>query len=530
MSQASSNAENAVWKPSVNPWLIAVAVMLATFLEVLDTSVANVALPNMAGSMASSLDEATWVLTSYLVANAIVLPMTGWLSGFFGRKRFLIISTALFTLASAACGMADSMRFLISARILQGAAGGALIPLSQAILMESFPPNRRGMAMAVYGLGVIVAPIFGPVLGGWLTDNYSWRWMFYINVPFGALAILLAQAFVEDPPYLRDRHEKAGGKIDFIGFAAMAVGLGALQIFLDRGQQEDWFNSTWICWGAAVSAVSLIFFILWELWFTDHPIVDLRVFRDRNFAVSTFLILITGFMLYCTISLLPMFMQGLMRYTALLSGEAMSPRGIGAVAALIVLGILTDRVGARLLTNVGWLFMAYSAWVLGNITLDITIGSVVWPNILMGVSMGFLFVPLTTASMASLPNEQMGNASGVFNLARNIGGSIGISLTTTWIARGAQAHQSLLVGHLSPYDPQFQQYYRTAVAMFVRFGDSISAQQQANELFYRKMLQQAAFMSFVDTFRLLAFLSMLCIPVVFLLKKIKPGSGGVAMH
>ena len=270
MSQNVGSGDGApAWKPSVNPWLIAMAVMLATFLEVLDTSVANVALPNMAGSMASGLDEATWVLTSYLVANAIVLPMTGWLSGFFGRKRFLMVSTALFTLASAACGMAQSMSFLVAARILQGAAGGALIPLSQAILMESFPPNKRGLAMAVYGLGVIVAPIFGPVLGGWLTDNYSWRWMFYINVPFGALAILLVQSFVEDPPYLRDNHEKSGGKIDFIGFGAMAIGLAALQIFLDRGQQEDWFNSAWICWGAAISFVSLTFFIIWELRWTS---------------------------------------------------------------------------------------------------------------------------------------------------------------------------------------------------------------------------------------------------------------------
>lgn len=531
MSQNVGPSDGApAWKPSVNPWLIAMAVMLATFLEVLDTSVANVALPNMAGSMASGLDEATWVLTSYLVANAIVLPMTGWLSGFFGRKRFLMVSTALFTLASAACGMAQSMSFLVAARILQGAAGGALIPLSQAILMESFPPNKRGLAMAVYGLGVIVAPIFGPVLGGWLTDNYSWRWMFYINVPFGALAILLVQSFVEDPPYLRDNHNKSGGKIDFIGFGAMAIGLAALQIFLDRGQQEDWFNSAWICWGAAISFVSLTFFIIWELRWTDHPIVDLRVFCDRNFAVSTFLILITGFMLYCTVSLLPMFMQGLMRYTALLSGEAMSPRGIGAIAALVVLGVVSDKLDTRLLTNIGWLFMAYSTWVLGNITLDITISSVVWPNIIMGLAMGFLFVPLTTASMASLPNEQMGNASGVFNLARNIGGSIGISLTTTWVARGAQVHQSLMVGNLSPYDPEFQQKFGAATRMLAQHSDPVSAQRQAYELMYGSLIQQATVFSFIDTFRLLAFLSLLCIPIVMLLKNIKPKPGTMAMH
>ena len=247
---ASPTADASAWTPSVNPWWIAVAVMLATILEVLDTSIANVALPNMAGSMASSLDEATWVLTSYLVANAIVLPMTGWLSSFFGRKRFLITCTVLFSLSSAACGIANSMGMLILARILQGAAGGALLPISQAILMESFPPKKRGMAMAVYGMGVVVAPIFGPVLGGWLTDNYSWRWIFYINVPFGVLAVLMLQAFVEDPPYLREAHEKTGGKIDYIGFRAMAIWLASLQIILDRGQQDDWFNAGWICWGS----------------------------------------------------------------------------------------------------------------------------------------------------------------------------------------------------------------------------------------------------------------------------------------
>jgi len=527
---AEAAAEAVAWTPSVNPWLIALAVMLATFLEVLDTSVANVALPQMAGTMSSSLDEATWVLTSYLVANAIVLPMTGWLSGRFGRKRFLIVSTALFTLASAACGMANSMSFLVSARILQGAAGGALIPLSQAILMESFPPNKRGMAMAVYGLGVIVAPILGPVLGGWLTDNYSWRWMFYINVPFGALAILLVNAFVEDPPYLREEGKRSGGKIDFIGFGAMAIGLAALQIFLDRGQTEDWFNSPWICWGAAISFVSLAFFIFWELRFTDHPIVDLRVFCDRNFAVSTLLITVTGFMIYCTISLLPMFLQGLMNYTALNSGLAMSPRGIGSVVAVIVVGILADRVSPRLLTNVGWLFMIYACWELGNITLDITIDSVVWPNIFTGVAMAFLFVPLTTISVGSLPREQMGNASGVFNLARNIGGSIGISLTTTWVARGAQAHQALMVGHLTPYDPVFQQKLQAAVGMLSRHGSPVIAQRQAYEMLYGGVLQQSTLFAFVDTFRLLAFLSLLCVPVVFLLKNVKPSGRAVAMH
>ena len=297
----------------------------------------------MAGSMASSLDEATWVLTSYLVANAIVLPMTGWLSRHFGRKRFLITCTILFSVSSAVCGVSNSMGMLVLARILQGAAGGALLPISQAILMESFPPAKRGVAMAVYGMGVVVAPIFGPVLGGWLTDNYSWRWIFFINVPFGALAVLMLQAFVEDPPYLRDAQKGSGGKgIDYIGFAAMAIWLASLQIILDRGQQDDWFNAAWICWGSVVCVLSMVFFIYWEIR-TPYPLVDLRVFRNRSFAIGTSLMVIAGVMIYSTTSLLPMFLQGLMGYPSLNSGMAMSLRGVGAIFAMVAVGKLAEK-------------------------------------------------------------------------------------------------------------------------------------------------------------------------------------------
>ena len=333
--------------------------MLATILEVLDTSVANVAVPHIAGNLSASTDEATWVLTSYLVSNAIVLPMTGWLSGFFGRKRFLIACIALFTLASAACGAATTLGLLILARVAQGAAGGALQPLSQAILMESFPPAKRGMAMAVFGMGVVVAPIIGPVLGGWITDNYSWRWIFFINVPLGALAVLMSQAFVEDPPYLRDARENLGGKIDYIGFGALAIWLGTLQIILDRGQEDDWFNATWVCWASLVSLVSLVFLIVWELR-VEHPLVDIRVFRNRNFAMGTLLMTVVGIVLYSTTALLPLFLQGLMGYPALNSGMAMSPRGMGAICSLLVVGALVSRIDARLLIGLGFLILAYA--------------------------------------------------------------------------------------------------------------------------------------------------------------------------
>jgi DHA2 family multidrug resistance protein len=483
----------------------------------------------MAGSMASSLDEATWVLTSYLVANAIVLPMTGWLSNFFGRKRFLITCTLLFSLASAVCGIANSMGVLILSRTLQGAAGGALLPISQAILMESFPPAKRGLAMAVYGMGVVVAPIFGPVLGGWLTDNYSWRWIFYINVPFGVLAVLMLQAFVEDPPYLRDAREKTGGTIDYVGFAAMAIWLASLQIILDRGQDDDWFNAAWICWGSCLSFVSMVFFVFWETR-VQHPLVDLRVFRSRSFAIGTSLMVIAGVMIYSTTSLLPMFLQGLMGYPSLNSGMAMSLRGVGAIVAMVAVGKLSGKIDARLLINAGWLLLVYSCWQLGNITMDVAPGNLNWPNILTGLGMGFLMVPLMTVSLAGVPNEQMGNASGVNNLARSIGGSMGISLTTALVVRGTQAHSALLVGHLSPYRPEFQQYLQSATAMLSRSSDAASANQQAYGLLYGIVQQQANLFAYVDTFRLLGFLCLLCVPVVFLLKKAKPGGGPAALH
>jgi DHA2 family multidrug resistance protein len=526
---ASPTAETAAWTPSVNPWLIAAAVMLATILEVLDTSVANVAVPNIAGNLSASTDEATWVLTSYLISNAIVLPMTGWLCGFFGRKRFLIACIALFTLASAACGAATTLGFLIFARVAQGAAGGALQPLSQAILMESFPPAKRGMAMAMFGMGVVVAPIIGPVLGGWITDNYSWRWIFYINVPLGALAVLMSQAFIEDPPYLRAAHENRGGAIDYVGFGALALWLGTLQIVLDRGQEEDWFNATWVCWASLVSLVSLVFLVVWELR-VEHPLVDIRVFRNRNFAVGTLLMTVVGVVLYSTTALLPLFLQGLMGYPALNSGMAISPRGLGAICSLLLVGVLVSRIDTRLLIGFGFLALAFSVSQFGDINLEIATRNVAWPNVLSGFAMGFIFVPLTVTSMASLPNEQMGNAAGVYNLMRNLGGSVGIAMATTMVARGTQTHQALMVGQLSPYRLEFQQYLHSTSGLLGQYLDPASAQQQAYGLLYGTLQQQASLFAYVDTFRSLALLCLVCTPLVLLFRKAKAGRGAAAVH
>src|SRR5712664_681505 len=411
------------WTPSFNPWLIAASVMLATFMEVLDTSVANVALPHIAGNLSATPEEATWVLTSYLVSNAIILPAANWLGRYFGRKRFLIVCIAIFTLSSVMCGAAASLGMLIVARIAQGAGGGALQPIAQAVLMESFPVEKRGSAMAVFGLGVVVAPIIGPTLGGWITDNYSWRWIFYINIPIGILAIFMARTFIEDPPYIKNQRP---GRIDYIGFGLMAVALGSLQLMLDKGQEEDWFSSSLITWAAILSIMTFIGFVIWEMRSKD-PIVNLRILGNRNFAVGTALMTVLGIVLYGTIALLPLFLQTLMGYPALQSGLAVSPRGIGSVLSMIIVGRLVGRVNGRYLLLFGFGVLAFSTYLFSDIDLQISSSSIVWPGMISGFAMGFVFVPLTTMAMGTLPNEQMGNASGVFNLMRNIGGSLGIA-------------------------------------------------------------------------------------------------------
>src|SRR6266404_5649108 len=441
------------WVPSFNPWLIAVAVMLATFMEVLDTSVANVALPHIAGNLSASTDESTWVLTSYLVSNAIILPATNWLGHYFGRKRFLIVCIGIFTLSSALCGAATSLGMLLFARVLQGAGGGALQPIAQAVLLESFPAEKRGSAMAVYGLGIVVAPIIGPTLGGWITDNYSWRWIFYINVPIGILAVLMANTFIEDPPYIRNQRP---GRIDYIGFGLMALGLATLQIVLDKGQEEDWFSSSFIVWGVVFAVVALVAFIIWELR-AKEPIVNLRVLANRNFAVGTALIAAMGVVLYGTIALLPLFLQTLIGYPALQSGLAVSPRGIGAVFSMIIVGRLVGKIDGRYLIMFGFSVLGFSTYLLSDIDLQISMGTIVWPQIVSGLAMGFVFVPLTVMATGTLTAEQIGNATGIFNLMRNIGGSFGIATVTTMLARGAQLHQAAMVSHLTPYDAAFQQ-------------------------------------------------------------------------
>jgi len=492
--------------------------MLPTFMEVLDTTIASVALPHIAGSLSASTDEATWVLTSYLVANAIILPASGWLATFFGRKRFLIVCIVVFTLASLLSGAAMSLGMLVVARVLQGAGGGALQPLSQAILLESFPKEKHGMAMAAFGLGVVVAPILGPTLGGWLTDNYTWRWAFYINIPFGALAVYLIHLFVEDPPYIRSARPR---RIDAIGFGLMALGLGTLQIVLDKGQQDDWFSATWIRWFAIVTVLSLILFILREL-MTETPIVNLRVFRDRNFAAGTLLITLVGVVLYSAITLIPLYLQTLMDYTALQSGIAVATRGVGALMMMPVVGYLTGKVDFRKLIATGFFLVAVSLWIISGLNLDISMWEIAWPSIITGLGLAMVFVPLASVAMGTLPQSQMGNASGVFNLMRNIGGGVGISLFDTYLARQAQAHQVVLASHLTPESHTFQQHLHKLQGALTPWSGSFEAHNQALGLIYHNVQTQSRLLAFMGAFQTLAIIGLICISMVPLLKWVKP--------
>jgi MFS transporter, DHA2 family, multidrug resistance protein len=507
-------AAESTWQPSHNVWLIAFSVMLATFMEVLDTSVATVSLPHIAGSLSATTDESTWVLTSYLISNAIILPSSGWLSSRLGRKHYQLLSVTVFTVASMACGAATSLSMLIAARVLQGAAGGGLQPVSQAVLLESFPVSKRGQAMAVYGMGIIVSPLVGPLMGGWITDNYSWRWIFYINVPVGILALFMIHAFVEDPPYLA---KTKGATIDYIGFGFLAIALTSIQVVLDKGQEADWFGAIWVRWFVAVAAVTLVAFIVRELR-TPSPIVDLRILANRNLATGTFLIGLLGIIIYGTTAILPLFLQELIGYTAFDSGFAVAPRGIGAILSMILAARLIGRLDERLLITIGVVIRGASLFMLGNLNLTMSMSSVIWPNIVNGFANGFLFVPLTTLTVKTLPKRFMGAGTGLYNLLRNLGGSLGISMVTTLLTRGEQEHQNVLVASLNGSNP----VYWSTVQRLTRFlaieSGSASSSHLAMGMLYRDLVQQATLCSYIADFRLLGYLSLLCLPFLFLFR------------
>jgi MFS transporter, DHA2 family, multidrug resistance protein len=509
----------------INPWIIAIAVMLGTFMEVLDTTIVNVSLPHIAGNLSATVDESTWVLTSYLVANAIILPLTGWLSNHFGRKRILMTAVGGFTLASLACGVAPNLPVLLFFRVVQGAAGGGLQPLSQAIMLEAFPPEKRGKAMAMWGLGIVVAPMLGPVLGGWLTDTYSWRWLFYINLPVGIAALTMCYLFVFDPPYI----QRGKGGVDFWGIGMLAVGMGALQIMLDKGQEEDWFSSHFIVWLAVFAVVGLGLFIIREL-LIKHPVVNLRVFRVRTYSTGVFLMTVLGFVLYGSLVLLPIFLQTLLGYSALDAGVAMLPRGLGSFIAMPLVGILMSKIEPRKLLVCGVSFAAFSFWYLAEINLNAGYWNLFWPQFIQGMSLGFIFVPLTTATHDPIPKEQMGNATSIFNVMRNIGGSIGISMVATIYARTTQTNTNILGRSVNIYNQATQSMIAGAKALFMSNGsDAATATRQAYLSIFGMVQRQAAMLAFIHAFRLLSIIFVCCVPLIFLMRKPKhhggPGAG-----
>ena len=510
---ATASTSTTEWQPRYGPWFVAVPVLLAVFMVFLDTSIVVVALPYIAGNLGATRDESTWVLTSYLVTSAIMLPGSAWFASYFGRKRFLIGCTIVFTLASLLCGVASSMTMLVFARVFQGIGGGAMQPLSQSILLESFPPSQRGLASALFGVGLVVAPIIGPTLGGWLTDEYSWRWTFFINLPVGLLAVFLMFLFVEDPPYIRANRPS---KIDGLGFGLMALWLSTLQIFLDKGQDEDWFSSVWICWLAGISLFSFIGFITRELT-TDHPIVNLRVYKNRNFAVSNVLFGLFGFIIFALITMQPLFLQSLLGYTAFVSGLSVTPRGLGSLIALFGVGALVSRVNPKILAGFAFATLGISSYMLSQVSLQISIGNLIWANIISGLGTS-IFVPLTVLSIGTLSNEQIGNALSIQNLIRTIGGSIGLSYVSTMLARYSQVHQAMMVEHMSSLNPQYQQHLSIVQKLLELHFSPADALSKAHALLYNTLLQQATYWSFMNIYYVVACVSLVCVLCVFTFK------------
>jgi DHA2 family multidrug resistance protein len=513
-----------------NPWLIAASVMLATFMEVLDTAIASVALPYIAGSLSASTDEATWVLTSYLVANAIVLPASNWFSLRFGRKRFLMSCVAIFTAASFACGAAPTLGFMLLARVVQGAGGGALQPLSQAILLESFPPKKRGAAMAVFAFGVVVAPVLGPTLGGWLTDTYSWRYAFYINIPIGILALFMINRFIHDPAYIKNAKASA---FDSIGFGLLVVWTGCLQVILDKGQEDDWFGATWIRWATFFLITSFVAFV-WRCWRCKYAIVTLKVLKDRNFLLGSILIFMFGIGIYSTVTVLPLFYQELLGYTAFTAGIVVAPRGIGAVCGMPIIGYLSNKVDPRWLLTFGFFTFGLTTLYFGNVTLDLSPTTLLLPILITGFGLSFVFVPISTAAYGTLRNDQIGNASGLFNLMRNIGGSIGISIAQTLLTRRSAVHQNEIINSVPQTGQQFQNSIDSLKTFFSGpgsgpFGPSNSLA-PAQATLYQQLGRQAANWAFVDVFRWLSLLCFFCVIIVWFFKKVKPGKGPAGAH
>lgn len=505
------------WKPKINPWVMIIPVMLAVFIYVLDGTIGNVALPHMAGSFSATRDESMWILTSYLIAAGIVIPAVDFFSKLCGRKNFFIISILMFTIASMLCGMAKNIEFMIFARILQGFGGGGILPISQAIIIESFTKEQRGAAMSVFGMGVILAPIIGPVLGGWITDNWTWPWIFYINVPFGCIAALLSKKLIEDPPYAKRQHNV---KIDGKGFFFLTIWLVTLQTVLDKGNNADWFNATWICWTFGVSVVACILFFHSQLTNKDS-LVDLSVFKDRNFSAGTIIQVVIQAVLYASLAILPQFLQSMMGYTAFLSGATMMPRGFGSMLSMLITGTLSNKIDNRLFVMLGLALIGGSSLVFGSLNLQISNMNIAIPNFFMGMGMGLSMVPIMNLSVDTLKNEQMTNATGIQNLLKNIGSAIGTSLVATMLTRFAQVHQYMLVGKMSELNPAFIERVQTTAGALSAYTEHSVAQYMAQYSYYGQLVKQSTLWAFIDSFRIFGVLCLAVIPLLLLMKKIK---------
>ena len=515
------------WRPKYNPWLIALTVTLASFMEVLDTSIANVALPHMAGSLSASEDEATWVLTSYLVSNAIILPLSGWFSFLIGRKHFYMVCVLVFTVSSFACGIAPTLGLLVFCRVIQGIGGGGLQPSEQAILADTFTPKQRGMAFAIYGIAVVTAPAIGPTLGGWITDNYDWRWIFFINIPVGILSLFLTSFMVEDPPYFVEERKRRQGKlrVDYWGIIFIALGLGFLQIVLDKGERDDWWSSNFIRICGVIAIAGLILAVIWELRVKD-PVVDLSLLKDRNFAVAGFLMFMVGVVLLGSTVLIPQFLQLVMGYSATQAGMALSPGGLVIICLLPFVGLALSKIEARWIIALGLVLTSGALFHMTSFDAQMDFRHAVIARCIQAAGLACLFVPINTAAYAFVPRNKNNAASGLVNLARNVGGGVGISLVTTVLARRAQFHQNRLIESASPYNPIFVDHLHSATRVVTanagRGGDTPYA------VIMQQIMQQANTLSYIDCFYSLAVAFGLMIPLVFFMKKQRPGRPAAA--
>ncbi len=505
------------WKPSINPWIMVIPVMLAVFIYVLDGTIGNVALPHMAGSFSATRDESMWILTSYLIAAGIVIPAVDFFSKLCGRKNFFIISILMFTIASMLCGMAKNIEFMIVARIIQGFGGGGILPISQAIMIESFPKELRARAMAVFGMGIIIAPILGPVMGGWITDNWTWPWIFYINVPLGCLAAILSKKLIEDPPYAKKQKDV---KIDAKGFFYLSIWLITLQTVLDKGNNADWFNAPWIRWTSLVSVITCVLFFRSQIKNKDS-LIDLSVFKDRNFSAGTIIQVVIQAVLYASLAILPQFLQNMMGYTAFLSGSTMMPRGFGSMISMLVVGTISNKVDNRILVILGLSLIGASSMAFGFLNLQISSMNIIIPNFFMGMGMGLSMIPIMNLSIDTLRNEQMTNATGIQNLLKNIGSAIGTSLVATMLTRFAQVHQYMLVGNMNELNPAFIERVQSTAGALAQLTQNAVANYMAQYSLYGQLVQQSTLWAFIDSFRIFGLMCFGVIPLLLIMRKIK---------